>query len=212
MENNIHKVGKYGTEETCKDEFISKDCARDIYNYMVVNCPINGYTYKLLENGIPVGLSFKRDGFKYDETKSHLVVPDIPTIILQENKNPDNFYVVLMGDDKYQSTGGNAIERLVKNHRCVCEEKLCYNSDIVPYVIFCAGESFIKEDGTYSDYFMNKFIQMMPYGWDINSKYSSFKKKWNRLYLKRDRFTSEEKKKILTEVAIQSYEYYRNHL
>lgn len=219
MENNLHKVGKYGTEETCRDENNSVECAREVYQFMKLEKPLDEWRYIILEDGVPEIMYYKRDGVKIPEDfKTHKIEPDIPTIILQNVNNPVDFYVILSGDDKYQETGGNAIERSNKNHRGVFEEKMCYNSDINPYVLFVAGSAFFKEDGvTLNAYFESKFRQMLPYTregkpyiWSKDVPHSSFKRRWNQLYIQRERFTKEQKFETLKSVAIQSYNYVRS--
>lgn len=224
MEKELHKVGKYGSYETNKDENISKSCAEEILFFLRNKCNINGYTYKIYENGIPEDACYKRDGRTYkEEWGTHKVCTDIPTIILEKDDDKTQFYIVLSGDDKYQETGGNAIERSNKNHRGVFEEKMCFNTDIVPYVIFCSGKSFVNEstnneivknENDLNSYFFSKLREMMPYNfnWDKLHQHSSYKYKWNRLYVKKNRFTIEEKMSILTEVANESYEYYKDKL
>lgn len=221
MEKNLHKVGKYGTEETCRDENYSFECSRKVYQYLKVNKPINGWRYMIMEEGVPETLYYKRDGVSIpSDFKEHKIIPDIPTIILLDNDNPNNFYVVLSGDDKYQETDGNAIERSNKNHRGVFEEKMCYNTSINPYVIFCSGTAFFKDDGiTPNDYFESKFRQMLPYTknglpyiWNRNEPHSSLKQKWNQLYLQKERFTKEQKYEILKTVAVESVDYYKSIL
>ena len=215
-DNRLHKVGNYGSEETCQDEINSVECAQEIYHFLVNNYPINGYVYKILEKGIPEYLPYKRDGYDYPvDAETHYVQPDIPAIILQEVTKPDNFYIVLSGDDKYQGTAGNAIERSNKNHRAVFEEKLCKNSDIVPYVLFLSGEAFIDENGKFSAYFTSKLRQMMPYEagyWEFSKPHSSFKRKWNLVYVQNERFSKESKLTILKKVAIQAATYYKTLL
>lgn len=215
----LHRVGKYGTEETNRDENYSKECTREIYHFLRSYEPIKGYRYMILEDGVSESLYYKRDGVEIpDDFKVHKIEPDIPTIILVENNNPDNFYVILSGDDKYQETGGNAIERSSKNHRGVFEEKMCYNTNINPYVILCSGSAFVEEDGiTPNDYFNAKFRQMFPYCkngnpyiWSPSDPHDSSKEMWNQLYLQRKRYTKEEKMNILKSVAIKSSKYYRN--
>jgi hypothetical protein len=214
MSRKLKKVGKYGSIETCNDEINSKECAMEIFNYLVVNHPIDGYTYKILESGVPEYLPYKRDNPKdyevYDDMKKHKIVPDIPCIILQEDENPDNFYVILTGDDKYQETEGNAIERMGKNHRSFFEEKMCNNSDIVPYVVFCSGGAFLNEKNEFSSYFASKFRQMMPYTntWSYNKPHSAYKRRWNLVFVQRTRFSFDEKMRILKNVALQSVNYY----
>lgn len=221
MEKELHKVGKYGTEETCLDENNSIECAREIWKYLKLNEPIKGWSYRILEDGVPETMYYEREGVSIPEGfKVHRIIPDIPTIILQENKNEKNFYVVLSGDDKYQETGGNAIERSNKNHRGVFEEKMCDNCSINPYVIFCAGSAFFEKDGiTINGYFESKFRQMFhyrrngkPHIWSINEPHSSSKQMWNQLYLQRDRFTKEQKYDILKNVALESVKYYKSIL
>ena len=219
MEQKLHKVGKYGSEETNRDENFSKECAREIYKYHKTHDPIKGYRYVLLEDGVSENLYYKRDGVIFTEGfNARKIVPDVPTIILVENDNTDNFYIVLSGDDKFQTTGGNAIERTSKNLR-VFEDKLCHNSDINPYAILCSGSSFFNEDGTPNDYFASKFRQMFPYLrngkpyiWQSSDEHNSHKKMWNQLYLKKDRFTKDEKMEILKTVASQSIKYYKSVL
>ena len=215
-ENRLHKVGNYGSEETCQDELNSVECAQEIYHFLVNNYPIKGYTYKILEKGIPEYLPYKRDGKDYPlDAEMHYIQPDIPAIILQEVAKPDNFYIVLSGDDKYQSTAGNAIERSNKNHRAVFEEKMCKNSDIVPYVLFLSGEAFIDENNKFSSYFASKLRQMMPYDaeyWDFSKPHSSFKRKWNLVFVQNERFSKETKLTVLKKVAIQAATYYKTFL
>lgn len=210
---NIHKVGKYGEKETCIDENNSKMCVWRIFDLLRLHYPINGYTYKIYED-VPMYLPWQRDGGNITEAmRKACIQPDLPTIILQKNDNPLIFYVVLSGDDKSQKTKGNAIERANKNHRAFFEEKMCNNSDIVPYVLFCSGEAFITKKGTTTDYIVEcKLKQMMPYGWESNAPHTSFKKKWNQVYLKRERFTYEEKFEILKNIAEESVKYYENYL
>lgn len=220
MEKELHKVGKYGTEKTDLDERISVECSREIYQYLVLNEPINGWGYRILEDGVYEYMYYKRDGVDISDIGLNKIKPDIPTIILYELNNPDNFYVILSGDDKYQETEGNAIERSNKNHRGVFEEKMCFNSDINPYVIFCTGPAFFgKDESKLSEYFESKFRQMLPYTrngkaykWNKDIPHSSFKQSWNQLYLQKERFTKEQKIKILKEVAMESVRYYKNRL
>jgi hypothetical protein len=216
-----HKVGKYGTEDTWYDENYSFECAMEIFQYLKTHEQIKGWRFVILEDGVPETMYYKRDGVSIpDDFKEHKIKPDIPTIILSEINNPDNFYVILSGDDKYQETGGNAIERNSKNHRGVFEEKMCYNTSINPYVILCSGSAFFKEDGiTPNDYFESKFRQMFPYTkngtpyiWSRNDQHNSSKQMWNQLYLQKERFTKEQKLKILKNVAIQSVKYYKSIL
>jgi hypothetical protein len=217
----LHKVGKYGTEETCRDENYSIECAREVFQYLKLHEPIKGWRYMIIEDGIPETMYYKRDGVPIPEGFGvHKICPDIPTIILSNVDNPDDFYTVLSGDDKYQETNGNAIERSNKNHRGVFEEKMCYNSSINPYVILCSGSAFFDEDGvTPNDYFESKFRQMFPYTkngkpyiWSRNDPHNSSKQMWNQLYLQRERFTKEQKLDILKSVAMQSVKYYRSFL
>jgi len=219
-ERKIKKVGGFGTEETGEDENNSKECINEIYLYLMVHHPIKGYTYRIYEN-IPERMYYERDCADNlsEYTSNNKVEPDIPAICLQSDDNPKDFYLVVSGDDKFQKTGGNAIERNMKNHRGVFEEKVCFNVDICPYVIFCCGESFIDENGEYDGYFMAKFRQMFPYVrhgkahvWSPDDKHSSFKNEWNRIYFKRERFTKEEKIEILKDVALNSVEYYKSFL
>lgn len=221
MENNIHKVGKYGSEDTCRDERNSVICAKEIFQHLTLNEPINGWKYVLLEDGVSEMLYYKRDCVKLPEGfQPHKIVPDVPTILLCQDDNPYNFYVILSGEDKYQESGGNAIERSNKNHRAVFEEKMCYNTTINPYIIFCTGPSFFAKDRvTPNEYFEAKLRQMLPYTkegrpyvWKRSDPHSSHKQKWNQIYLKYDRFTKEEKYDIMMEVAMQSVNYYKNLL
>lgn len=221
MKEALHKVGKYGTEETCLDEKNSVECALEVFQFLKIHKPIKGWSYRILEDGVSEEMYYKRDGAEIPTGfKAHKIVPDIPTIIIVENNNPYNFYVILSGDDKYQETDGNAIERNSKNHRGVFEEKMCYNTSINPYVIFCAGPGFFEEDGiTTNDYFDSKFRQMFPYTrngkpyiWTKNNPHNSLKQMWNQLYLQLQRFTKEQKIEILKNVALQSVEYYQNVL
>ena len=215
-----YKVGKYGSKEIWKDEHNSEECSTEVFQYLKTNVNIDGYKFIILYDGVSELLYYERDGVQIPDTfKQHKIKPDIPTIILSEIKNPKNFYVVLAGDDKYQETGGNAIERSNKNHRGVFEEKMCYNSEINPYVIFCAGSAFFKDDGTYNDYFMSKFRQMFPYTkngkpyfWNANDEHSSYKQNWNQLYIQKNRFTKEQKLDILMNVAMESVKYYKQLL
>lgn len=224
-EQKIRKVGGWGTEETGKDENNSKECINEIYQYLMVHHPIKGYTYRVYES-IPERMYYERDCADNlsEYTSNNKVEPDIPAIFLQSNSNPKDFYLIISGDDKFQGKDdkkkdGNAIERSMKNHRGVFEEKVCFNVDICPYVIFCCGKSFIDENGEYRGHYMAKFRQMFPYlrhgkahVWSPDDKHSSFKNEWNRIYFKRERFTKEEKFKILKDVALNSVEYYKSFL
>ena len=221
MEKKLHKLGKYGSEETCRDEYFSVDCAREVFQYLKLYQPIKGWRYLIMEDGIPERMYYERDGVQLPEGfKEHKIKPDIPTIIIVEVNNPKNFYVILSGDDKYQETNGNAIERNSKNHRGVFEEKMCYNTDINPYVIMCAGSAFFEEDGiTPNEYFEAKFRQMFPYTrngkpyiWSRNDPHNSKKNMWNRLYLQLERFTKEQKLDIFKTVAMQSVKHYKSFL
>lgn len=215
-----HKRGNWGTEATYQDEKNSVECVESIFSYLDIHRPINGFRFRLLYS-IPESLYYNRDcDFNIlkeirNSKSTHKITPDLPTIILQEIANPKNFYVVLSGDDKFQKTGGNAIERAVKNWRCVFEEKMCFNSAIVPYVIFCYGKSFIDDNNNYTPYFEAKWRQMMPYiyegkpiKYDYNLPHSSFKTKWNQLYIQREDFTIEQKYEILKNVACEAVDYY----
>ena len=224
MDNiELHKVGKYGTIETNRDENISKACAEELFLLLRDEYYIKGYTYKIYFDGIPEHICYERDNKSYkEEWGKHKICTDIPTIVLEKDDEPSQFYIVLSGDDKFQETGGNAIERSNKNHRGVFEEKMCDNADIVPYVIFCSGKSFVNEninnivenDNELNNYFFSKLRQMMPYNfnWDKLNCHSSYKYKWNRLYVKKERFTREEKMAILEDVVKESYEYYKQKL
>lgn len=213
MKDELHNVGKYGSKETCQDEINSKECASEVYLWLIAHEPINGYSYHILDEGFPEALYYKRDGLFIDATNK--IIPDIPTIILVDNNDKSKFYCVLSGEDKYQETKGNAIERQSKNWE-VFWGKICYNIDICPYVIFCCGPGFFSDEKTLDSYFESKFRQMMPYMregkphiFDIFGEKNSFKKEWNRLYLSFNRFSREEKKEILLNVAKQSVEYYK---
>ena len=189
-ENKLHKVGKYGTKETCRDENYSIECAREVFQYLKLHEPIKGWRYMIMEDGVPETMYYKRDGVQIPE------------------------------DFKVHKIGGNAIERSNKNHRGVFEEKMCYNSSINPYVIFCSGSAFFNKDGvTPNDYFESKFRQMFPYTkngkpyiWSRNDPHNSSKQMWNQLYLQKERFTKEQKFDILKSVAMQSVKYYRSVL
>lgn len=226
MGKKLKKRGKYGSYETVIDEEISKKCVNEIYQKLQVNYPIPGWEYRLLER-IPEMMYYERDINLTDEktqkylnenVKGHNIEPDLPTIVLREKKNHKNFVVVLSGDDKYQDTQGNAIERSNKNHRAVFEEKMCANSDIVPYVILCSGPAFVDEDGNYRDYLLAKIRQMMPYNindgrpgiWTPDNKISIYKRNWNLFFMQRERFTYEQQYEILSKVAFSAVEYYKN--
>ena len=219
MKKNFTKQrGQYGTTETYQDELNSADCVENIYHYLVDNYPIEGYTYCLL-NVISEELYYKRDCITIpDNYEARTIQPDSPTIILRDNTNPNNVYLVLVSEDKYQSTGGNAIERIAKNFN-VINDKVCNNIDILPYVMFISGKSFILENGEYDQYFLAKFREFLPYYynnkpsiWTPGLPHNSAKKIWNRVYFKRDRFSYDEKMNILMETAMQSVNYYKSIL
>lgn len=103
------------------------------------------------------------------------------------------FHVVLTGEDKYQDTQGNAIERLAKNLNMVA--KMCKHEGICPYAVFAAGDLA-------TDYMMGKFMEMCPFDeyrgkavlYDKDSKHTSFKtERWNRFYFSQERFSREKR-------------------
>lgn len=219
-ERILHNVGKYGSKGTCEDEIISKECAEEIQEYLILNHPIEGYSYRVLTKGINEEMYYKRDGVELpDGFKSRKIIPDVTTIVLVKNKDTAKVYPVLSGEDKYQKTKGNAIERVCKNYGQF-SEKVCFGIGIVPYVIFCCGPGFFDEStGMVDEYFNAKFRGMMPYTfdgkphiWSSEANHSIYRDRWNLLYLNNKRFTKEEKKEIMKAIAIASVKYYEGFL
>lgn len=210
----LHKVGKYGSHETYIDESNSRECIKELFTLLCNKYEINGYHYCLLNSGISDRLYYERDNAHNLEVmaKEHRIIPDITTIIIVKNGNNSIWYPIISGDDKYQETLGNAIERLGKNFKSVFWDKVCFNLPICPYVIFCSGKIWME-----SDYEMNKLRQMLPYTrkgevhlWHHQDEHGIYKDDWNELYVKDERFTKEEKYEILQEVAIASVKYYKD--
>jgi len=220
--NENKKVGKYGDEGVYTDEQISKKCTKDVFYYLNVNEPIKGWHYLLLEDGFPEKYYYDRDNCCMEESdKNELgkIYPDLNTIIIVNNNNPNDFRVIVSGDDKSQDTDGNAIERSSKNHRCVFEEKIMYGEEINPYIIFCKGDGVIDDNGIINSNFKTKFRQMMPYFYkgkphcfNFSESHSIFKNEWNLVYIKKNSFTEKEKFEIIKNVAVMSINYYRTKL
>lgn len=213
------KRGKYGTSETYNDEIISKECTGEIYQYLDAYEVIDGYEYVFLEKGITEYMYYKRDNSTgILPTKERKIESDIPSIILRNKNNKNEWYLILSGEDKYQDTLGNAIERTAKNFNATFE-KICFNSDICPYPIFCAGKAFVNKNGEINDYILSKFREMLPYCqngiphiWNPSDIHTSFKKEWNRICFSQKRFTKDEKFNILMEIAEQSVAYLKNKI
>lgn len=221
----MRKVGKYGQEGTFIDENNSVSCANEIYQYLLCHEPIKGWEYRILNHGVPEIMYYEREGAdnlgEYEEElRKHRVRTDVPTIILQEKTNPRNFYVVLSGEDKYQATKGNAIERFTKNFNFFHNGMTC-NSNINPYVLFCSGCAFFEKDKVSTGRLLESKIRESItirngcgnlHVWNRNDEHSSEKHKWNRVYIQYKRFTKEQKLEILMEVALDSVNHYRKKI
>lgn len=216
----FHPIGRYGSEETCKDEAISKACMKVIFNFLNEKDLIKGYHLELNSSKVLMDIYSKK--FNLDTPSwmlGHGVDPDIPTLFLVSNDNPNEKHVLCTGDDKYQNTGGNAIERVAKNYNFFLNY-LTYGTDINPYVIFCCGGSFLNESNEPKSYFWAKLLQTFKFTkegkpnifWSFNSNHSSDKNNWNQLYVQRERFTVEQKIEVLLNVINESIEYYKTVL
>lgn len=211
--------GKYGTFETEKTEKESVECVNEIYN-MLINDPkyqFENYEYKILDK-LNTKMGARRDNPNYvcDETDKHYIIPDSPTIILLDKKNPKNFYMVLTCEDKYQKTMGNAIERLGKNFNLI-NNSFCSNVSILPYIFFYSGKAFFKNNS------FNTFIEQKLYSifinlggniyeWSAKNVKSIHKKNWNLCYFKKDSFTIDEKRAILKENIEKIIAFYKTML
>lgn len=215
-EEVLHKVGKWGSVETNRDEIFSKDIVTHIYEDLCAYCPIDGYEYVLWES-IEEAAYYSRDieGFTPFGQPFGKIKPDSFAIVLRSINNPKNWYLVLCAEDKNQETNGNAIERFAKNYN-VMRSLVCGRTEILPYIIFCSGEGLVgKIDGEFNDYMERKFRQtigyvddMHPSVWTVKTEHSIFKKKWNLAYVKKDRFTYEEKKDAMVSAAQAAVKYY----
>lgn len=217
-ETDLHKVGKYGSKETDKDERFSREIVEDIYYDLKVNYPINGFDYYYWEH-IDESSYYKMLDQSIDTSSlTSSIVPDSGSIILRSNEDINTWYLVLSAEDKNQSSSGNAIERFAKNYN-VMDGKICHNSEILPYVLFCSGEGLCTEERTLRNHIESKFRQILPcfkngrpYIWSVEQKHTMYKNGWNLVYTKDKRFSYEEKREILYKVAKDVVEYYKVRL
>ena len=216
----FHQIGRYGSEETCKDEATSKACMKVIYDSLNGKELIKGYHLELNYGKVLMEIFSKKFNLSTPTwMNGHGIDPDIPTLFLVSNDNPNEKHVLCTGDDKYQNSGGNAIERVAKNYNFFLNY-LTYNSDINPYVVFCCGGSFLNENNEPKSYFWAKLLQTFKFTkdgkpnifWSFYSDHSSDKNNWNQLYIQRERFTAEQKINILLNVINESIEYYKTIL
>lgn len=215
----LHKVGKYGSIDTCIDENNSSEIVERIFDKLYLRKDIPGYRFNILRDGISEELLWKRDNLDVSSYNGRTIKPDSPTIILQEKKNLENFYIVLSCEDKYQETSGNAIERTSKNFNFF-HNHLTNNCDINPYVLFIAGPAFFSKNKlSPNEYFVSKFREMLPYIkegkpriWYPSESHSIYKSKWDLIFLQEERFSQKQKEDILTEVAFASVDYYQGYL
>ena len=217
----LHQVGYYGSRETCKDEEISKACMETIFKFLNEKDLIKGYHLELTQyGGVPMEIFHKKFNLELPEwITRHRIHPNVPTLYLVSNDNPNEKHILCSGDDKYRSTGGNAIERVAKNYNFFLNY-LTYGSQINPYVIFVCGDSFLDEKNEPKPYFWAKLLQTFKFTkegkpnifWSFNSEHSSDKDNWNQVYVQKERFTSSQKLEILLNVINESIEYYKTIL
>lgn len=203
------KNGGWGSLESKKDEETSVEVMNEIFEYICNNYSINGYRFKYIDK-ISEKLVYKRNNIKFNEKiKTHYIIPDGGIILLVNNENENDFHLLLSCENKSQKTKGNACERYSKNFNFFWNH-FTKTIDINPYVIFFNG-SFVKEDGSFDDFLLSKLRISLPNNdiiWDNELPHTSFKQRWNRIYLKREEFTKEEKKDILYKVLENSINYY----
>lgn len=216
----LHQIGRYGSEETCKDEATSKACMNVIFNFLKTENIIDGYHLELENGKVMMDIYNKKNDLKVPSwMKGHGVCPDLPTLFLVSDENPNKKYILCTSDDKYQNTGGNAIERVAKNYNFFLN---CLTDDvnINPYVVFVCGGSFLNENNEPKTYFWAKLLQTFKFTkggkpnmfWSFDSEHSSDKSNWNQLYVQRERFNSKQKIEILLNVISESIDYYKTIL
>ena len=215
-DSELHKVGKWGSIETNRDEIFSKDIVSHIYEDLCAFCPIDGYEYVLWET-IEETAYYSRDisGFSDSTNTYGKIVPDSYVIVLRSINNPKEWHLVLCAEDKNQETKGNAIERFAKNYN-VMRNLVCGGTEILPYLIFCTGEGLVGGvDGEFNDYMERKFRQTIGYVdenhpsvWSVKTEHSIFKKRWNMAFVKKEHFTYDEKKEALVNAVQASVKYY----
>ena len=179
--------GGHGSIESRNDEEISKLCMLEILEYCHLNFHFENYHFKYLSS-----LSEK--------------------YVYEHNDDEKKWFLVATVEDKKQdSTNGNAIERYTKNFNFFFND-VSLNNQIAPYILFCKG-SFVNDDGTINDFLHSKLRisipKVPPTLWDVRNPNTSFKNNWNRVYMKKDSFTKEEKYSILLETVIESINYYK---
>jgi hypothetical protein len=203
--------GGHGSIESRNDEEISKLCMLEILEYCHLNFHFENYHFKYLSS-LSEKYVYEHNGFICENINNHKIVPDGGIILLVNNDDEKKWFLVATVEDKKQdSTNGNAIERYTKNFNFFFND-VSLNNQIAPYILFCKG-SFVNDDGTINDFLHSKLRisipKIPPTLWDVRNPNTSFKNCWNRVYMKKDSFTKEEKYSILLETVIESINYYK---
>lgn len=205
--------GGFGSEETKQDEEITKICMDEIFEYCCVNFNFENYHFRRMDS-LSEKYVYKHNGFNCDELDNHRVVPDGGVILLVNNENENIWFLIASAEDKYQQTNGNAIERYTKNFNFFYND-VTMHSPLLPYILFCKG-SFIDDDGSVNNFLHSKIRisipKTYPVIWNVNNPNTSFKERWNRIYMKKESFTKEEKYNVLLNTVLESIKHYSTFL
>lgn len=198
--------------EIKQDEELTRKCMYDVFIHCSLTYNFDGYSF-VYNKKVNEKTIYDICGYDTNGIDNHDIEPDGGVIFLVNDKNINEKYLILSSEDKKQDSNGNACERFTKNFNFFYNY-VTNNIDINPYVLFFRG-SFINDDNTVNKFLHSKIRISLPKTsviWNVNNTNTSFKCKWNRIYMKRNAFNEEEKYNILLTTAIESIKYYESIL